>query len=370
MKLSDLGNGNAVADLSDNDDERNLANRRKAEFIEREADIDARDEAADAREEGADRRELQIDARELVLDRWERDVAARATASNLLDEVEDHRREQRRLERVVAHQQRRDEAEARRGAAIERDIHRLHRPDPDLRDGPAPSRVVLVASFKQLAMVLQTNPPLGEVLEFVLVAAVDSVPDCAAATVALVTQGRIDTAASTARWAADLNGEQIALGCGPLLTAIAEDLALTADLATDERWPALAGLGRSNGRAAMGFGLRVAGEEAGALTLYSPPGGHFQPEAVAIGEFLAAHAAAALVRSSERLVYEAQTQAWQNALASRDIIGQAKGILMGQHSISGDEAFNLLRQASQQLNLKIRDIALHVIERRQMPSSS
>lgn len=119
----------------------------------------------------------------------------------------------------------------------------------------------------------------------------------------------------------------------------------------------------------MAFGLPVAGGESGALTVYSALGARFGPEAETTGAFLAAQVAAALARSYERVTYEAQAQAWQAALASRDAIGQAKGILMEQRSVSGEAAFDVLREVSQRLNRKIRDIALHLVEHRDLPGS-
>ena len=54
----------------------------------------------------------------------------------------------------------------------------------------------------------------------------------------------------------------------------------------------------------------------------------------------------------------------RQALETRDIIGQAKGILMARRSISADQAFDILRRASQDLNVKIRDIASTIASRR------
>ena len=88
-----------------------------------------------------------------------------------------------------------------------------------------------------------------------------------------------------------------------------------------------------------------------------------------IGDLLAAHANAALARTLERLTYEAQAEAWQHALASRDVIGQAKGILMEQRSCTADEAFHLLRETSQRLNVKVRVIAEHVVTKRVLPDA-
>ncbi len=51
----------------------------------------------------------------------------------------------------------------------------------------------------------------------------------------------------------------------------------------------------------------------------------------------------------------------RTALESRDVIGQAKGILMARQGISADEAFDLLRRASQRSNVKLRDVAAQVV---------
>lgn len=336
----------------------------------RGAEADRRDAEADEREAEADRRELRIDARELVLDRWEQEIAARAEALGLLDEVGDRVREQHRRDRTADGHARRDQAEARRDAAIERDIRRAGRGrstiDPPVEAGAA-AGLTLPPSFGELSAALVDDAPVTTVFGLVLAAVVDSVAGCAAATVALRTNGKVEVAATTAPWAADLDERQVALGAGPLVAAMAGDPVLTSDLGADGRWPGLADMGQARGRPAMAFGLRVGGNEIGAMTVYGERGGRLGPEAAATGEFLAALTTVALARSFERLTYEAQAQGWQSALSSRDAIGQAKGVLMEQRAISADEAFDLLRVASQRLNQKVRDIAVHLVEHRQMP---
>jgi AmiR/NasT family two-component response regulator len=47
----------------------------------------------------------------------------------------------------------------------------------------------------------------------------------------------------------------------------------------------------------------------------------------------------------------------RRAIDSRDVIGQAKGILMQRRGIGADEAFVLLRRTSQQLNVKLAELA-------------
>jgi len=57
----------------------------------------------------------------------------------------------------------------------------------------------------------------------------------------------------------------------------------------------------------------------------------------------------------------------QEALVSRDVIGQAKGILMERLHMTPDQAFEELRMASQRLNVKLRDLAVRVAETGQWP---
>jgi AmiR/NasT family two-component response regulator len=57
------------------------------------------------------------------------------------------------------------------------------------------------------------------------------------------------------------------------------------------------------------------------------------------------------------------TQQLQEALTSRAVIDQAKGVLMGQHGVGADEAFNLLRRQSQPENRKLRELAQEIVER-------
>ncbi len=67
---------------------------------------------------------------------------------------------------------------------------------------------------------------------------------------------------------------------------------------------------------------------------------------------------------------EVETKRLQNlhgALASRQVIGRAEGILMNRELITGDEAFDLLRGASQQLNIKLREIAQFVVDTGEIP---
>jgi GAF domain-containing protein len=107
----------------------------------------------------------------------------------------------------------------------------------------------------------------------------------------------------------------------------------------------------------LSFKLYTADRTAGALNLFG-----FQPrvwdtEAETIGSVLAAHAAAAVLASREN-------QHLQSALSSRDRIGQAKGIIMERFKVDDVQAFEMLKQLSQESNTRLVEIARRVIDSR------
>jgi AmiR/NasT family two-component response regulator len=96
----------------------------------------------------------------------------------------------------------------------------------------------------------------------------------------------------------------------------------------------------------------------GALTLYAPGPGPDQRALLL--EAAAGHAALALqsVRQVAHLT---------SAVGSRDVIGQAKGVLMERYRITADAAFGILAQASQDAHRKLRDVAQQVTETGETP---
>lgn len=351
------------------DDEQLSPGHRRDHNGARAADADRREAEADLREIAADARERHIDARERMLDRWERTIAARAADLYALDDVDEEDREQARLQRERDRERRRDDADARREAAIEREVKRAERAARATR--PADTAAAAEpARFARLVAAAQTDPPLEDVIDLVLEVAVDTVPGCAAASITLEANGRMHPAAATAPWAADLDAAQLEVGCGPTAAAAPGGIVVTDNLVADERWPRLAELSSPDAaRGAMSFGLGVGETTAGVMTLYSNLGSSFPDHTFPIGDMLAAHATVTLARTIERLTFEAQAEAWQRALASRDAIGQAKGILMQQRATTADEAFHVLRETSQLLNIKLRKVAEHVVSERRLPDA-
>jgi hypothetical protein len=96
----------------------------------------------------------------------------------------------------------------------------------------------------------------------------------------------------------------------------------------------------------------------GALNVYSTAAGKLGDETIRDQALLlATHASLALAGTEAVRLAELRNIQLRRALDTRDVIGQAKGILMQRRGLSADEAFDLLRRASQDLNVKLADLA-------------
>ncbi|HKF87521.1 MAG TPA: ANTAR domain-containing protein [Propionibacteriaceae bacterium] len=121
---------------------------------------------------------------------------------------------------------------------------------------------------------------------------------------------------------------------------------------------------------ALSYQLTPAGGGAadvgGSLNSYGVHPFAFSDTAQEIGLILAAHASVAARAVAERSTLHSLTGDLQQALLSRDVIGQAKGILMERLKITPEDAFDLLRRSSQQLNIKLREVAHNLTDTGQL----
>ncbi len=108
---------------------------------------------------------------------------------------------------------------------------------------------------------------------------------------------------------------------------------------------------------------------AGAINLYGATPGAFGPDDREISQVLGILASIRLRTSYAFESASAEVDQLRVALASRDVIGQAKGILMVSHKVGPDEAFDLLRRSSQETNTKLRAVAEVVAETGELPVS-
>lgn len=221
----------------------------------------------------------------------------------------------------------------------------------------------VAASFARVSRELLTSPD-GE-LTFARIAAraVEVIPPCDAASITLRRKrGSTETVAATSDLAMACDKLQYELEEGPCVDAVFDGEAYYIDdVANDERWPRWGPAVAEVGVGSV-LSVRMANDDQvlGALNLYSSVTSGYDSNAVDLALVFASHAATAI--SNARLVDGLQT-----ALQSRHLIGVAQGILMAQYDMGLETAFEVLRRYSSHANVKLRDIALQVVETRSLP---
>jgi ANTAR domain len=323
---------------------------------------DRRDEMADERDRLADTRDRTADDREAELDKWERQLDARAAELGVSAE-DSGASAQRAAARAGLSQarQNRDEARAKRTiAAADREESTKRRQ----ADTP-PTRLAMV--FADIAEQLYGADSFDDVLSRIAEAAVSTIAGCRMASVTLCERSGYRTAASTDPAATAVDQAQYQSHEGPCLDAVDAPM-VYAQSFPDERWPTLASRPTESGvQSALSYRLAAAGSgtadsASGSLNSYGVIPYAFSDTAQEIGLILAAHASVAARAVDERSTLERLGRDLQQVLLARDVIGQAKGILMERLEITPEDAFDLLRRSSQNLNVKLRDVARGLAE--------
>jgi GAF domain-containing protein len=191
--------------------------------------------------------------------------------------------------------------------------------------------------------------------------AVGEIPGAQYAGITLATSLRhVETPAATHEYPVLLDTFQQRHFEGPCLSAAwHEHTVRVENLETDDRWPDYRrdALNGTPIRSILSFRLFTSEQTIGALNVYADDPQAFDDESEDIGYALATHAA--LAWDTERR--EGQ---FRSALASRDVIGQAKGMLMERFGVDAVRAFELLKKISQDTNTRLADVANQVVATR------
>jgi GAF domain-containing protein len=163
---------------------------------------------------------------------------------------------------------------------------------------------------------------------------------------------------------------QFSVGEGPCHEAFVTGEQVTVpSLELDDRWPRFRQVGLGRGmRSVAVIPMPLAARRIGALSLYRLLPHTWGSEELETAQLLADIASGYVVNANNvDDLQERSEEHLQRALESRDVIGQAKGILMAQHQHTSESAFELLRRASQDQNIKLRELADRIIEAAQCP---
>lgn len=226
-----------------------------------------------------------------------------------------------------------------------------------------PETLGLAKRFAEIARTLLAQESLQQTLDVMVDLATRVVGGCEEAGVMLLHGGsHVETHAASSHVVEQSNDEQTRLREGPCFEAIWENQTYRVDdFVRETRWPHYAPRAVELGiRSMLSFRLFSMDGTHGALDLYARKPDAFSEYAREVGWIFASHATVALAEARN----SAQLRA---AIETRGLIGQAVGILKERHRLTDEDAFQVLRRASNELNRKLRDVAEQVADTGELP---
>ena len=220
--------------------------------------------------------------------------------------------------------------------------------------------------LRELSKVVLVDRTLTDVLSDVTRIAAQGIPGAEASSITLIRNEKAFTAAHYGQMALDADELQYEHGYGPCIDAGRGGVLLRIDdMETEERWPDYVAHVRATTpvRSSLSVPLPYQGSSIGALNNYSTvPSAFDNPESLAAGLEVADIVAIAIANADAHWQLGEQARNMRIAMESRAVIEQAKGVLMAQRKVDADVAFEILREASQRYNRKLRDIAAGIVD--------
>ncbi len=212
-------------------------------------------------------------------------------------------------------------------------------------------------ALAQAAERLHTPDTLEQTLQVMVEVARDSLVEVDHAGVTLATKGAVTTTAATDDFTHGIDQLQYDLGEGPCLhqlrttggPTVVEDLERG-----DTRWPTyVTQASRAGVRSIMALRLFKDSTTVGVLNLYSTSHETIDDDSRSLATVLARHASIAYSRSL-------QISHLRRGLETREVIGQAVGIVMERYQLDSARAFDYLLRVSSTSETKLRDVAQQV----------
>jgi transcriptional regulator with GAF, ATPase, and Fis domain len=224
----------------------------------------------------------------------------------------------------------------------------------------------LVESLAALTLTLAEDGSVGDTLRSILALSLQAIPGCHAASVTVLDdKGQPSTFAATDEKSQELDHRQYALHDGPCLDAARrQQVNRWSQREAQQRWPEFTSLATEMGlRSYLSAGLGIAGRPLGALNLSSHDQDGFDRLDEEILSLFTAPASAAIVVVTRYGKARDLAAQLEQALRSRGVIDQAIGIIMAESRCAADQAFATLSRASNNRNMKLRDLAAEIVTR-------
>ncbi|WP_298805199.1 GAF and ANTAR domain-containing protein [uncultured Pseudokineococcus sp.] len=208
------------------------------------------------------------------------------------------------------------------------------------------------------------DQPLGHVLQQVCDLASQVLVDVDALSVTLVDEaGGARSAAFAGVVAATLDERQYEDGFGPCMDAARSGgVVRIRDTDADATYPGFSALAHRHGvTSVVSVGVPWADRVVGALNLFSTGGAVLDDDSVEVAGVFAGYAGAALAHAALLTSTAEHAGQMQEAMRSRAVIEQAKGVLVAALGLEPEAAFAELSRRSQRTNTKLRDVAAQVV---------
>ena len=219
--------------------------------------------------------------------------------------------------------------------------------------------------LRDLSRVVLAGRTLSDVLDEIVAIAARGIPGAESTSITLIRGEDAYTAAHFGEMSLVADEMQYERGYGPCMDAGRANVVLRVDdMAAETRWPDYAAKVVDVGvRSSLSVPLPYQGSSIGALNVYSAQQAAFaSDEAMRAGVEVAEAVAVAVVNADAHAHALDQAHNMRLAMESRAVIEQAKGVLMAQRGVNAQQAFDMLRDASQRYNRKLRDIAAGIVE--------
>jgi len=215
----------------------------------------------------------------------------------------------------------------------------------------------------RMSRLLLSRQTVQTVLELLTSLIQETLPATTGTGVTLVDAVGKRTTAASDLVAEQADALQYELEEGPCLTAWRDRrLIRIDDLEQDGRWPRWAPPAAALGLRSVLSAPMIAGDESlGAIKAYSLRPGAYGARDGHLLELFAKQAAVLLTEVRSRQRTERETAGFLEALRDRDILGQAKGVLMGRGAANGDVAYAMLLKDSERSDVTVHEAARRLI---------